>query len=238
MKHVMIILFVLYTASTVNSQGFITPLEEEDYPVIYNQPCTVSLTNGEVLAGKFVGGSGTNGYLNTVTIKLDNGQKLKLKPGEINKMIIKASGLAKMALITESTSSIKEVTNTDFDEIVNREHFIFETALSHNKEGKVRLLQLLNPGFDSKIKVYANPNANETMGLGLAGIKITGGKDKSLLFVKGDSKAVIVRKGDYKDSFIELYATCPKMTEFFAGEKLKWQDVAAHVFVYDQICND
>jgi len=238
MKHLIILLFALCTVETVYSQGFVTPLEEEDYAVIFNQPCTVSLTNGKELTGKFVGGSGTNGYLNAITIKLDNGEKLKLKPGEINKFIVKTSGLAKLALITESTSSIKEVTSTDFEEIVNRDHFIFETALSHNKEGKVRLLQLLNPGFDSKIKVYANPNANETMGLGLAGVKITGGKDKSLLFVKDDSKAVIVRKGDYKDSFVELYATCPKMIEVFKGEKLKWQDVAAHVFVYDQICND
>jgi hypothetical protein len=238
MKQVSMLLLVLCAVTTANSQGFITPLEEEDYAVIYNQPCSVSLANGEELRGRFVGGSGSNGYLNTITVQLDNGEKRKLKPAQIKKLSIKTSGLAKLALITESTFSIKEATTTNFDEIVNREHFIFETALSHNKKNKVRLLQLLNPGFDSKIKVYANPNANETMGLGLAGVKLTGGKDKSLLFVKGDSKAIIVRKGDYKDSFSELYATCPKMLQVFAGEKLKWQDAAGHVFTYDQICQE
>lgn len=238
MKHLTILLLVWCVSATANGQAFITPLETEDFTVIYNQPCTVALTNGEELIGRFVGGSGTNGYLNTITVKLDNGEKLKLKPDQIKKLTIKTTGLAKLALITESTSSVKEATTTNFDEIVNREYFIFETALSHNKEGKVRLLQLLNPGFDSKIKVYANPNANETMGLGFGGVKLTGGKDKSLLFVKGDSKAIIVKKGDYKDSFGELYASCPKMLQVFAGEKLKWQDVAGHVFTYDQICHE
>jgi hypothetical protein len=28
------------------------------------------------------------------------------------------------------------------------------------------------------------------------------------------------------------------MIEAFAGEKLKFQDIAGHVFAYDQICQD
>ncbi len=238
MRNLTILLLVCCAVASGNSQGFVTPLEEDDFTVLYNQPCTAMLVSGDELIGKFVGGSGSNGYLNTVTLKLESGEKRKLKPEEIKKLTIKTSGLAKLELITESTESVKAATNTNFDEIINREYFIFETALSHNKEGKIRLLQLLNPGFDSKIKVYVDPNAHETMGIGLAGVKLTGGKDKSLLFVSDGMKAIKVKKSDYKESFVELYSKCPKMLEVFAGENLKWQDVAGHVFVYDQICQE
>jgi hypothetical protein len=238
MKTLTALLLVFCTVTYASSQGFITPFEEEDYTTIYNQPCTALLTSGDELTGRLVGASGTNGYLNTISIKTESGEKRKLKPEEIKKLMIKASGFTKLALITESTTSIRELTETNFDEIINREYIIYETALSHNKEGKTRLLQLLNPGFDSKIKVYVDPNAQETMGLGLAGVKLTGGKDKSLLFVTDGEKAIKVKKGNYKENFQQLYAKCPKMLEAFAGEKLKWQDVAGHVFVYDQICQE
>jgi hypothetical protein len=238
MKPLLVLLIMFCTVGYTRSQGFITPLEEEAYAAIYNQPCTAILASGDELVGRFVGASGTNGYLNTITIKLESGEKRKLKPEEIKKLLIKASGFTKLALITESTTSVRELTETNFDEIINREYLIFETALSHNKEGKTRLLQLLNPGFDSKIKVYVDPNAQETMGIGLAGVKLTGGKDKSLLFVTNGDKAIKVKKGNYKESFLELYAMCPQMLQAFSDEKLKWQDVAGHVFVYDQICQE
>jgi hypothetical protein len=60
--------------------------------------------------------------------------------------------------------------------------------------------------------------------------------NRSYLFVKGNEKAVIVRRGSYRKNFDELYGDCPKMLEAFAGEKVKFEDVAAHVFLYDRRC--
>jgi hypothetical protein len=236
MKH--IILFMLVTiTSTALAQGFITPLEADDLPIVTNgKECIVKLASGEEVTGKFLGGTMINGYLSNFNIRLENGEKAKFKPEDVARLSIKASKLAKLAMIAESTSSIKEMTNTNFDEIVNREYIVFETAMRHNKASKVRLMQLLNPGFDSQIKVFADPNAKETKGVGVGGIKLTGGVDKSYLFVQNDEKAVLVKKGSYKKNFDELYAQCPAMLQAFDGEKIKWADVAGHVFAYDQVC--
>lgn len=150
---------------------------------------------------------------------------------------VKASTLAKMAMLNESGSSVFRLAKTNFDEIINREYIFFEQALRATKKDKPAMMQLLNPGFDHAIKVYADPNANETGGLQVNDISITGGKNKSYLFVKGNSKVVIVKKGSYKRNFEELYGDCQQMMTAFEGDKTKFNDIAGHVFVYDQLCD-
>lgn len=235
MKH-LIILILLFSTSTAMSQGFVTAVEKENLGVLFGNECKVVLASGEEISGKLSSGSIINGYLNSVTIKSESGEKSKFKPEDVAKLSIKASKLAKLSMIAESGSSIKELTNTNFDEIVKRDYIIFETAMRSNKAGKLRLMQLLNPGFDSKIKVFADPNAKETAGIGIGGVQLTGGADKSYLFVQNDEKAVLVKKGKYKNSFDELYQDCSTMLQAFEGERVKWGDVAGHVFVYDQVC--
>lgn len=235
MKSIALSILTLVSLSSV-AQGFITEVEQEELSVLFGNPCRVTLISGEEVEGTLSGGSMVNGYLNTITIKLENGEKAKFKPEDVARLSIKASKLAKLAMMAESTSSIKEMTSTNFDEIVNRDYIIFETAMRHNKASKLRLMQLLNPGFDSQIKVFVDPNARETRGIGVQGIKLTGGADKSYLFVQNDQKAVLVKKGSYKKNFDELYQNCPEMLKVFAGEKVKWNDVAGHVFAYDQVC--
>lgn len=232
------IVFVLLTivSTSVFGQGFIAEIEQDELSVIFGNPCVVTLVSGEQIEGKLGSGSMINGYLNNFTVKLENGAKAKFKPEEVVRLSVKASKLAKLAMIVESGSSVSEAVTTNFDEIVNRDYIIFETAMRHNKASKHRLMQLLNPGFDSQLKVFADPNAKETRGIGIQGVKLTGGTDKSYLFVQNDQKAVLVKKGSYKKDFVDLYGNCPKMLQVFAGEKLKWSDVAGHVFAYDQIC--
>src|SRR5690606_34593241 len=200
------------------------------------QPCLVRLKSGEEISATFKGASLLNGYLYKITIVGEDGAKVKFKPEDIERLLIKTSKLAKLAMIMESSSSVKEMTNANYDEIVNREYIIFETGLKASKKDKARLLQLLNPGFDDKIKVYADPEANETGGLEIGAVQLTGGAEKSYLFVMGDGKAIKVKKGSYRRNFDELYGECPEMLKVFAGEKIKWVDVAGHVFAHHQVC--
>lgn len=200
------------------------------------KPAKIVLVSGEEFEGKLVSAGLINGYLNKISIKKEDGTKVKLEPENVATLSVKASKMAKLSMMAESTQSIKTAAKADFNEIAQREFIIFETGLRDKKKDKPRLMQLLNPGFDSKIKVFADPNAKETKGIGMAGVKLTGGVDKSYLFVVNKEKAVKVKKGNYKKNFDELYASCPTMVETFSGEKTKWKDVAGHVFVFDQIC--
>ena len=235
MKYLVVLLSIMLSASAF-SQGFIKEIDNDNLSLILAKPCVVTLVSGEEVSGTLRGAVIINGYLDRITLKKENGEKLKLKPVDISRLVVKASRLAKLSMIAESTISIKELTKTNFEEIVNREYIIFETAMRSNKAGKLRLMQLLNPGFDSQIKVFANPNANETGGFSVSGVKLTGGAKRSFLFLEHGNKTIIVRKSNYKKNFDELYQNCPKMLAVFSGEKVKWDDVAGHVFTYDQSC--
>lgn len=66
--------------------------------------------------------------------------------------------------------------------------------------------------------------------------QVTGGEDRVYLFVKGGEKAFKVKKGSYRENFRELYSDCPQMLEQFQGEKIRWDDVALHIYAYNELC--
>ena len=221
-----------------NGQALIASLEESDFLTLINRPTKVLLASGEELTGKFGSGVLKFGYLDKITLKKDNGEKISLKPEDVVRLSIQASKMAKVSMMVSSAPSILAATKRDFNEIKNREYIIFETAMRSNKKGTLRLMQLLNPGFDSKIKVFADPNAMTSSTLAVKGVQLAGGEDKSFLMVQNDSKAVVVRKATYAKNFEELYKACPEMVKNFSGSKVKWEDMAGHVFAFDQICKN
>lgn len=218
-----------------SGQAFVETIEEEGLSALYGNECIVRLQAGEEVRGTFSGGVYVNNGLNKLKVKLDNGENVKFTADQVVSLHVKASGLMKLYMISESGSSIKELTTADFDKIIDREWVVFETATTPRQKETKRILQLLNPGFDNKVKVFAEPSA-KTGGLAIGGIQVTGGEDRVYLFVNGGEKAFKVKKGSYSDSFQELYSNCPEMTSHFEGGKIRWDDVALHVFVYDQLC--
>jgi len=223
----------------LNAQGFVEPLESGQ--PITHFPAILVDNEGREIRGKMMGGHISNGYIKWVKIKSQEGEKVKLNGELVKSLKVKAGKLVKLTMFIESTASVKKMVNTDYNEIVEKEYFIFEQILMPKKKDKYALVQLLNPGFDSKIKVYVNPDPNvrKTLGVGVltGGIKVTGGEERSYLFVKNKEKAIVVKKGKYRKDFFELYGDCEQMIKTFGGQKTKFKDMAEHVFVYDQVCN-
>lgn len=228
---------LLAYAGAVRAQGFISPINTDDISVILNVPATIVFQNGDTLQGKLTAASLVNNYLKQVTLKTADGSKQKISAPDMRLLRVQVSTLAKMAMVNESANSIFRTINTNFNDILVREYIIFEQALRATKKEKPAMMQLLNPGFDQVLKVYADPNANKTGILEVNGVPVSGGSDRSYLFVKPDEqKVVIVRKGSYRKNFTELYGNCQAMVQAFEGDKLLFQDVAGHVFAYNHLC--
>lgn len=236
MKTYVFLALMTFPVLCIRSQSFIASLEESDMSVLFGQPAVARLTDGREVSGTLTAATLISGYLDKFTLKNEAGEKMKLEPEDVVRLSVNASRLAKVAMGASNASSIKEITSRDFNEIANRDYIIFETAMRANKAGRIRLMQLLNPGFDSRIKVFADPNAQKTGGLAIGGIRVSGGEDRSFLMVKGDQKTVVVRKSSYRKNFEDLYGDCTAMIKTFAGEKIEWDDLAAHVFAYDSAC--
>ena len=225
----------LLVTGNVSGQSFVETIEDASLAALYGNECVAALQSGEEITGKFAGGVYVNNGLTKIKVKLGNGENAKLVPEQVVSLRVKASDLMKLSMISEAGSSIKELANADLKGIVEREWVLFETATTPRQKETKRILQLLNPGFDDKIKVFAEPNA-KTGGLSLGGIQVTGGEDRVYLFVKGGEKAFRVKKGSYRENFLELYSDCPQMLEQFQGEKIRWDDVALHIYAYNELC--
>lgn len=240
MKKILIFAVILLFPPCIYSQSFVEPVEDVASLWSWSRDCIITTTEGEELQGKLFSGYITSGGIKSITIKDENGEKTKMNADLISCMKVKASDMIKFWMVAENAGSIKEITNMDFNEVMNKEYLIFEQALMPKKKDKPALVQLLNPGFDSKIKVYVDPKAKETKGVPkwmTAGVQVGGGEDKSYLFVKNQEKSIKVKKGDYKKDFNELYDNCQIIMDTYKGKKIKFKDLAGHVFIYDQLCN-
>jgi hypothetical protein len=217
----------------VHGQAFIIPVEE----VPHSNQCYIVLKDGSRIEGivkSYDIGEGTT----AITLVTGDDERIKVSAADISELGIMATGLVKMELIAESTETVKKLTKANFEEIASREYIIYQQALMPGKKIRYALLQLLNPGFDTRVKVFQDPWAVESTGHTFGDATLTGEEDKSYLFVKDGGKAFKVKKGTYKKEFPAIFGDCPKMLEVYEGEKLRFKDAALHVFVYDQICRE
>ena len=194
--------------------------------------CVLELLDGTIINGKVGSATIAFGYLSSLTVKDEAGVKHKHKAETIKEFKMKMGFMAKMDAAAEGSSSIGEMFDTDYSEIIEREYIIYRQALLPKKKDKYRLLQLVNPGFDSKIQVFDDPGGKESKGL------IGGGKEKSYLVVLHGKKSVEVKKGNYKKDFPDIYGDCKSFMGTIDGKKPKFWDMAGHVFAYDQLCGD
>lgn len=228
---ILLILAVFAAPLRLAAQGFITPVEE--FPPA--RECFVVLEDGSRIDGKIKSVTAGNG-IKSLKMVDDNGTELKFSVDEIRQLNVKATGLVKMELMAESTETIKKFTKADWKEIRAREYIVFEKVHMPGKKEKFALVQLLNPDFDSVIKVYQDPWAQETGEFSVGIVQISGAEDRSYLYVKNNEQAFKVKKGSYRKNFMEIFGDCPDMIKAYAGERLKFKNAPEHVWVYQFGC--
>lgn len=229
MKNLLTLCLSILISFSVCAQ-FISPVENLPTPA----DVEITLKDGKEVVGRITSAMSMNGTLRSVTVKDAEKNKYKFKADEMKVMKVKMTELAKLEAMGEASSSLTEMLNADFEEINNREWVIYEQALLPKKKDKYALLQLLNPGFDSRIKVYQNPDANETGQVSLGGMALAGGEDRSYLMVKDGSKSSKVRKSSYKKTFPEIFEGCEALQAY--QDKPRFQDFASHVFLFNKEC--
>jgi hypothetical protein len=215
----------------LSGQGFIKAVDNP-----WSQECYVTLNNNEEYKGKLSSAVFSGGSVRSLTVKHEDGMKHKYKAEDVKRLLIRFGELAKIETIMESTTSIQELVNLDFNEIIEREYIIFEQALLPKKKDKYALLQLVNPGFDNRISVYENPTGQETGTMSVGDVTVSGGMERSYLVVKDGEKSMKVKKGKYKKNFQSMFGDCDEMMKMYVGQKVKFKNMAYHVLHYDVIC--
>jgi hypothetical protein len=170
------------------------------------------------------------GLIVNVEGKTVDGNKFEYKAEEITFMALPPSDYAKLSTTSETVSSINRIQKRDTKEL-SREYALFYQEYLADKERTV-LLQLVNPDFCEKIRVYDDPFASKTGGVSYGGMQLTGGDDKSF-YVKWSGKTERMKKKEYDDKALLYYANCSKFKEQF--KKIKWSNFEEHV-LFNENC--
>jgi hypothetical protein len=171
------------------------------------------------------------GLIVNVAGRTVDGKKFEHNAEDVTFMALAPSDYAKFAAFSEGPSSVLRASKTDFKQI-NRDLIFFYREHLDDK-GRTVLVQQVNPGFDSRMRVYDDPYAAQTAGIGVAGMQMTGGQDKSY-YVNYNGKTFRMYKRDYDRLFTDFFGKCPDVMTGFRNHA--WRDFAQHLFIYEQNC--
>ena len=172
------------------------------------------------------------GLIVKVEGKSTDGKKFTLKAEDIKVLAIPPSGWSKFAALDDATRSVAKTSRTKTNELNRELVYFYQEKLEDRKI--TALMQLLNPDFSEKIRIYHDPFAMETMGFAVAGIQLTGGIDKSY-YLRVDGKTRRFFKKDYDDDFKTLFGSCEALKTKY--KDFAWRDMPRHLFFFENECN-
>lgn len=226
----LLLAFFCFSFATASAQAFLPPIERFSS----SKPGYLVLKTGERIEFTLEDLDRKKGLIYRVEGKTLDGKKFKHEADQIQELGLNPSDFAKFASFSESTRSVAKMQRNKVNESTRNLVLFFNEQLDEPK--REVLLQLVNPGFESRIRVYDDPFAAETMGVGFAGVQMTGGMDKSF-YVRANGKVTRLKKKNYDDKFKELYGSCKAVMDKY-GKDFAWRDFCYHVFMFDQECDD
>jgi len=229
-------LFLCLAASSSFAQVFMPPAE------MFSRQKTsyITLEDGKEVAGTLETLKRKKGLISAIVLTDSiSGKKVTYKPEQVKFMYLMPSGLDKFARGMDFLNDATKWNREDLEAHRLRTGYVyFEKSEVEFKKGKQELmLQLLNPSFSGKIKVFHNPLANETTPWEVQGITVAGGEDKSYFVKVGNEVAFKLYKKNYDKEFKRLFGNCAPIARQF-GDKKRWIDFEAAVATHATECDE
>jgi hypothetical protein len=196
----------------------------------------IHMEKGEVVEGKLRSLNYKKGLIKEIKIRDLNDQKVKIKPDNIAFIYLPPSGLSKLQNFSKFITDSNQWKNDELDQSLFKSGYAyFEKSQVQVKKNTLTLMvQLVNPSFCEKIKVFQDPYAGETASVGFGPFK-AGGIAKSYYVKKGDEVAIRLKKKNYDEEFNAFFGDCPALIEKY-GDKPKWSEFAKHIYEYTKEC--
>jgi len=235
-KALLVTIGLLYPLTSINAQRFITPFEIGAVPSL---TCYVIKENGEKIEGKtrsmFITGRG----LKSITLRLPSGDKVKFRANELREIAFKNNNLSKAISTIEQSASIRKATEANWDQIYEQEYIFYEKVKLPS--GKYVMMQMINPDFSSRIKVYYSLGSRKTSGIGIpvAGgattLKLTGGRQRAYWVSKDNGNVFKIKRSSYnKKKFTRLFGDSPEMLETYS-RPYRFAELSQHIYHYEKL---
>lgn len=198
----------------------------------------ITLEDGTKVEGTIDDIDRKKGLVEEITIKpTGSKKKKKYKAEAVKSMYLPISGLENLGNRIEQVTNISKFSSMGVNmELINKGYAYLETTVAKVKrKNRPLLLQLLNPAFSSKIKVYNDPTAGTTSGHNIGGLQLTGGDAKSYYVQVGDEIAEQLKSKKYKSKYAKLFEGCPGLVAKIKV-KPKWAEFDKNVYEYTTDC--
>jgi len=197
------------------------------------------MDDGTEMEVKLKGYKVQKGLIKEIKVRDEADKKIRIDPAKIKHMYIPPSKLAKFNQKLDAATDLTKIQDGELNQTYLTDGYVYMeksvVQIKKKSQGSY-VMQLINPAFSGKIKVYADPNAKETFSVGVGGMTLAGGLDKSY-YIKKASEDVAIRfyKKDYKKQFNELFADCPSLIEKY-GSSPKWEDLEQVIYEFSTDC--
>jgi len=203
------------------------------------KPTYITLQNGEektvIIKRLFF----KKGLIDDLKVETEGGDKVKINPEEISHMYIPPSNLAKVSQKLDAATDLTKIQDNELSsEHLNDGYLYMESSNVEIKKGKTQfcMLQVMNPTFSKKIKVYNDPFARESAGVAVGGMTVAGGLDKSYYIKKdGEDTARKIKKKEYRQDMEILFSECPAVLEKYS-RNTQWSDFEQFIYDYSTMC--
>ena len=231
-KHTFLFLFLCFSASMI-AQDFLSPSDRYST----KEEAYIFLKDGTEVVGIVDDIDRKKGMIEEITLEV-NGKKMEYNPDDIDHMYLKPSQWNKLTTTLDKGLNLsdhkkdKKVNN----ELIEKGYVLFETTeVMQKKKKRTLMLQLLNPHFCDKIRVYQDPLARESARVGVGAFTVAGGEEKSYYVKVGDGLAERLKSKDYEDFFASTFKSCSELASKFEDAK-GWKTFAKHLHFFTYEC--
>jgi hypothetical protein len=198
-------------------------------------PATVRTTGDEVLQGKVATLLFTRHGLSRLTLQQEGGNKRRFRAAEVDEVVIDLGVAAHVGMLLEATTTVRKAFRGSLPQRIDHDQVVFRRFAWPRPSDSV-LLQLVNPGFDSRIGVYYLQSAKKGS-ITVLGLPITGDESKAFVVVKDHGEPLSVTSRHYaRDQFDLLFGDCAEMLQRQEAADRDFDSFARHVWLYDQLC--
>ncbi len=227
------LLFGFVLQIEAQAQKFLRPFET----ISHKKPSYITKEDGTEIEGTVKKLKRKKGLIKEIDIKTKDGKKLTIPIESIKYAYLPQSGWDKFTKIDSYVGDATQWEDGLYDqERLKSGYAYFEKAETIVKKKKMTLLmQLLNPGLCSRIKVYHDPFAGETTSFGVGGLSLAGGEDKSYYLSKDNEAAYKFHKKKYNKKLVaEKFGDCAKVKKEY--KKAHWENFEKMIFTYNESC--
>lgn len=224
-SRIIICLFFFAAGLNASAQEFLTPSNTFSH----EKMAYLTLSDGTEIEGTIDDIDRKKGLIKLIKVIDSEGKKHELQPEMVSHMYLPPSGLDNVQKAGSFVSDAQRWNDQKLNQdLFSKGYAYFESGeVKIKKDTQILLMQLLNPSFSRMIKVYYDPFANQTAGLGVGGLNLTGGIAKSYFVRKTGGEMIKLEKKNYEKEFNSLYEKCPSLVEKYPDGK--WRDLAMHI---------